>query len=210
MAEIERKIADVYARLGEVELAETHYGAALELVPEPDIAAQAWLGAELALVADRAGHRRRAHEAARRALERARGSADPGVQARALNSLGVLAARRRRPREAEELLKEALAKAEGAGRLELEVAALNNLARVLVEAGGPGDALSAAQRALELGSRVGDRHRLAALHTNLADILHAAGREQAAREHVLEWARRFAVLDSSDERQPAIWELVDW
>jgi hypothetical protein len=71
-------------------------------------------------------------------------------------------------------------------------------------------ALEVANRALEAGSRLGDQHRLAALHTNLADILHAQGREDAAREYVLESALRFAILDSSDERQPAIWELVEW
>ncbi|MGH7666281.1 MAG: ATP-binding protein [Candidatus Dormibacteria bacterium] len=209
-AEIERKIAEVYSRLGEADLAETHYSAALELIPEGDVAQCAWLGAELALVADRAGHGRRAREAARTALEQARRTADPAVQARALNSLGVLAGRHGRAQEAEALLSEALQQAGAAGSLELEVAALNNLARVLAAAGRPEDALQAANRALEVGSQLGDRHRLAALHTNLADVLHATGREQAARDHVLESARRFAVLDSSDERQPAIWELVEW
>ncbi len=210
LAEIEHKIADVYARRGDLELAENHFTTALELVSQTDGAARARLGAELALVAHRAGHTARARQVASQALVQARRSADKVAQARALNALGVLAGRERRSAEAEELLREALNGAREAGNEEVEVAALNNLARVLAEAGRAEDALAAASDALDAGSRLRDRHRVAALQTNLADVLHATGRDESAREHMLESARGFAMLDSADEREPAIWELVEW
>jgi hypothetical protein len=90
------------------------------------------------------------------------------------------------------------------------VAVLNNRGRFEAEQGSGADAVDLATQALALGTRHGDRHRLAALHANLADALHHSGREDEAREHLVQSAALFAEVDREPDRRPEVWKLVEW
>jgi len=209
-ASIEHKLADVHHRLGDWDLAEAHLAVVTELVTgaEPGLLARA--EADRAVVAYRRGDARQAAGLGRSALADARGAADRGATAQALNVLGMLAARAGDAAAAENYLRDSLAEARKLPELGAAVAALNNLARLLAETGRIGEALQVAAEALELGSELGDQHRVAALHTNMADLLHADGQGDEAMAHLKEAARRFASVDVGDAPRPEIWTLVEW
>ena len=57
----------------------------------------------------------------------------------------------------------------------------------------------------------GDRHHEAALHSNLTDLLHAAGRRDAAIDHLKQAAPIFAEIGAREGGlQPEIWKLTEW
>ncbi|HYY21655.1 MAG TPA: AAA family ATPase, partial [Thermoleophilaceae bacterium] len=174
LSNIERKLGSVYQRLGEWELAESHFEAALG---DTDSAGElARLHADLSLVAHQKGESNLALERAHQALELAEAAGDERALAQAHNVLGVLSsgdlegARRH--------LERSLALAEALGDSAARVAALNNLALAYANGGELEQAIQRAESALALCVALGDRHREAALHNNLADLLHAAGRQE--------------------------------
>jgi DNA-binding SARP family transcriptional activator/tetratricopeptide (TPR) repeat protein len=209
-ASIEHKLADVHHRLGDWDLAEAHLAVVTELVAGAEPGRLARAEADRAVVAYRRGDAEQAAAFGRAALSCARGAADRGATAQALNVLGMLAARAGDAAAAETYLRDSLAEARQLPELGAAVAALNNLARLLAETGRNREALEVAAEALELGSELGDQHRVAALHTNMADLLHADGQGDAAMTHLKEAARRFASVDVGDAPRPEIWTLVEW
>ena len=209
LADIERKLGSVYQRLGEWELAESHFEAALAAWGESGPAGElARLHADLSLVAHREGRGDLALERARRALDLAAG--DERALAQAHNVLGVLASANGDLGGARHHLERSLALAEALGDPAARVAALNNLALAYANGGELGQALESAEAALALCIALGDRHREAALHNNLADLLHAAGRQEESMEHLKRAVEIFAEIGEEGELQPEIWKLAEW
>jgi tetratricopeptide (TPR) repeat protein len=206
LANIERKLGSVYQRLGEWELAESHFEAALEGTGSASELAR--LHADLSLVAHRKGQGDQALERARRALELAEAAGDERALAQAHNVLGVLASGD--PDGARYHLEQSLALAEALGDPTARIAALNNLALANANAGELEQALKSAEAALALCVAQGDRHREAALHNNLADLLHAAGRQEESMTHLKRAVEIFAEIGEEGQLQPEIWKLVEW
>jgi DNA-binding SARP family transcriptional activator len=211
LAEIEHKLGDVYQRLGEWELAESHLEAALAARGDSGPAGErARLYAELGLVARHRDQGGLALERARRALELAEAAGDERALAQAHNVLGILASDSGDLGGARHHLERSLALAEDLGDPAARVAALNNLALAHGNGGELGRALERVEAALALCVSLGDRHREAALHNNLADLLHAAGRPEEAMDHLKQAVSIFAEVGEEGELQPEIWKLVEW
>ena len=206
LANIERKLGSVYQRLGEWELAESHFESALEGTGSAGELAR--LHADLSLVAHRKGQDDLALQRARRALELAEAAGDERALAQAHNVLGVLASGDLDA--ARYHLKQSLALAEALGDPAARIAALNNLALAYANGGEVEQALESAEAALASCVALGDRHREAALHNNLADLLHAAGRQEVSMMHLKRAVEIFAEVGGEGELQPEIWKLVEW
>jgi DNA-binding SARP family transcriptional activator/Tfp pilus assembly protein PilF len=206
LASIERKLGNVYQRLGEWDLAESHLEAALEGAGSTGDLAR--LHAELSLVAHQRGEPDLALRRARRALELAED--DERALARAHNVLGVLASASGDLDGARSHLERSLELAVALGDPAGRVAALNNLALAYANGGELEQALESAGSSLALCIALGDRHREAALHNNLADLLHAAGRREESMSHLKQAVEIFAEVGEEGELQPEIWKLVEW
>ena len=77
--------------------------------------------------------------------------------------------------------------------------------------GAYGTAVRLAQEALDDARRIGDRHLEAVVENTLADACHAAGDEDAAREHGKRAATLFADVGGGASRlEPGIWQLDAW
>jgi DNA-binding SARP family transcriptional activator/Tfp pilus assembly protein PilF len=206
LANIEHKLGSVYQRLGEWELAESHFEAALEGAGSAGELAR--LHADLSLVAHRKGQGDLALERARRALELAEAAGDERALAQAHNVLGVLASGDLDG--ARHHLEQSLALAEALGDPAARIAALNNLALAYANGGELDQALKSAEAALASCVALGDRHREAALHNNLADLLHTAGRQEESMTHLKRAVEIFTEVGEEGELQPEIWKLVEW
>ena len=211
LAEIEHKIGNVHARLGERDLAGLHYESALEGLEEKGREAElARLYADWSLLSHGQDEQEEATAFARRALALAEGTGDTRALAQAHNMLGILAGKSGDQKAALRHLGESLDLAEALRDSDARVAALNNLALARESGGEPEEALKLAESALRLCVASGDRHREAALHNNLADLLHATGREQESMEHLKRAVELFAEIGERDELQPEVWKLVEW
>lgn len=205
---IEHKLALVHHRLGDWELAESHFQAAQEAWPANDPAGQAHLLADRSLNAHRQGSQERARQLAEEALRLANAAQDAVGQARAHNALGILARSRGELALAGQHLVQGLALAEALNDLAGRAAMLNNLALVRQAQGDAAAALELTQQALALCVTIGDRHREAALRNNLADLLHAAGQPEAAMAELKQAVAIFAEI--GELQQPEVWKLVEW
>jgi len=212
LATLEHKLANLYDRRGDWELAESHFRAALSARGEPDpTGAHAQLYADWSRTAHHRGQAEYATELARRALELAEAAHDSRALARAHNVLGLLASHRSAFAEAREHLQSSLTLAESLRDPDARIAALNNLALACREDGDLPRALALTEQALALCSSLGDRHREAALHNNLADLHHASGDAAAAMSHLKQAVARFVEVGGEPgAASPGIWKLTEW
>lgn len=196
--EVEMRLAEVSARLGDWDKADRH----LQLAGDPDTdAPRAELLGRRAYVAFRRGTTAMAATLARQALELASQAGDREAQARAHNLLGLID-------QDVEQLRLAIAKTTDGT---MRVAALNNLARSLAGLGDVNGAIAYTEQALLIAERHGDRHRQAAVHNNLADLLHAAGRHDESMEHLRLAVATFAEVGSAPGAlEPEVWKLAAW
>jgi tetratricopeptide (TPR) repeat protein len=206
---LEQKLADVYLRRGDWDLAEAHLQTALAGTTEPALLAR--IHADLSLTAFHKRALERAVELGHESLRAATVSADPRALAQAHNILGILANARGETDEAVRHLGTSLTLAEEIEEPLAETAALNNLALTERARGHSREAIELTGRALSLCAHHGDRHREAALHNNLADLLHATGDKQGAMDHLKQAATIFAAIGGEPtEMLPEVWKLVRW
>ncbi len=209
MAVIEHRIADVYDRLGEWSLAETHLEHALELLEsDGPVSLRVQILADLAFAQSRQNDDRAAPTVAA-ALALAEGIDDETSLAAIYNTAGVLAVGAGDFDLATRRLQVSREHGRAAHDPELESAALNNLARLHTQTGALDEALEAAQAALALGEHHGDLHRVAALHNHVADLSHRLGRHADAMAHQKQAAIAFAEVDDGPIR-PEVWKLATW
>jgi predicted ATPase/DNA-binding SARP family transcriptional activator len=209
---LERKLGTIYHRLGEWELAESHFNAALDSSEEPGSAGErARLFADWSLTAHRQDRPDEARRLATRAIELARTAGDDRALAQSHNLFGILSKGDGDLVSARQHLEEARALSERLGDATGRAASLNNLALVCARLGDSEGAIHFAETALTICQRQGDRHREAALYNNLADILHAIGDETASREHLRQAVVIFAEIGAdAGDSQPEIWKLSEW
>ena len=219
LGNLEHKLGNVHQRLGEWELAESHYQASLENAGEPEGTPSPFhvhLFADRSMVAHALGDLEKAQALADRALELAQVTAGAHDLAQAYNALGVLARARGDQASAIHALEASLRAAETLDDPLARIAALNNLALVYGEAGSLEEAIRLASQALELCQRRGDRHHEAALHNNLADLLHRCGREEEAMQQLKQAVVIFVEIGATDEdaaspaRSAEVWKLTEW
>jgi len=208
---IEHKLADIYQRRGDWELAESHFQAALSDLRDERAGARARIYADWSLAAHHQGDTPRALELAGRALALAEAADDQRALAQAHNMLGILASSQNDTQQARHHLERSLEIAEALGEPGARAAALNNLALVLRAQGDFAQAVALTEQALALSAAQGDRHREAALHNNLADLLHATGQAEAARQHVRQSVTIYAEIGAeAGLLPPEIWKLSEW
>jgi predicted ATPase len=212
LARIERKLADIYRRRGEWDLAESHLRAALDALGQGSHTAQrARLYADWSLTAHRRAQPAQARDLAQQALALAEQDGDTRALVEAHNILGILDSRAGDLAAARQHLERSLTLAETLGDDSARAAALNNLAIALNTAGDNTRALALAETAVRIYAAQGDRHREAALHNNLADLLYVAGRSEDAMAHLKRAVAIFAEIGvDAGEMQPEIWKLVEW
>jgi DNA-binding SARP family transcriptional activator/predicted negative regulator of RcsB-dependent stress response len=208
---LEHKLGAIYHRLGNWELAESHFQAALEALGDEPTGARARVCADWSLTAHQAGQPERAEELASQALALAEQAGDRRALAQAHNLLGILAGSHGHAEQAHSHLEHSLALADELDDPEARAAALNNLALAHAAAGEFEAALASARQALALCVARGDRHREAALHSNIADLLHATGQADAAMQHLKQSAAIYAEIGTqAGDWQPEVWKLAEW
>jgi tetratricopeptide (TPR) repeat protein len=212
LAQVERRLADIYRRRGEWDRAESHLQAALDALGEQGVAGErARLYADWSLTAHRRAQPEQAKELGQRALALAEAAGDSRALVEAHNILGILASRAGDPSAAQSHLEQSLALAETLGDESARAAALNNLALAYGSTGATDRALTFAEMALAIYTAQGDRHREAALRNTLADLLYAAGRSEEAMAQLKRAVTIFAEIGAdAGEMQPEIWKLVEW
>lgn len=210
--EVEAKIAGVYLRRGDWDLAENHFRAALSILGESGPPGpRARIYGDWSLAALRRGSTEQARDLSRRALELAEAAGDRRALAQAHNMLGILARHTGDSDDAIAHLSTSLDLAGASGDPDARSAALNNLALAYQDRGDTARGFGLAEEALALSASQGDRHREAALHNNLADLLHAAGRSEEAMTHLKRAVAIYAEIGvEAGMWQPEIWKLAEW
>jgi len=210
LGRVEHRIGLVHYRLGDWELAEHYFDAAMQLL-EDDKAELARINADWCLTAHRQGNIKKATSLAEQALAFAEQSGDKRAEAQAYNILGILARNEGLNDVALDHLGKSLQIAEGLSDIGAQVAALNNLALVQGDMEQYGPAIDLTQQALALCRLHGDRHLEAALHSNLADLFHYSGQIEQSREHLRTSVEILAEIGSEDTTiHPEIWKIVEW
>ena len=207
---LECKLGDLHHRLGNLDLAQGHYAAAVE---DTDLD-QAWRCRALAqwsLVAEQAGDRKLAAGLARDSLVASEEAGDLSVVAYAYNVLSILARHADQIDQAMDYARQSLEVATQSRTPTARVAALNSLALAFAAAGEHGEAITLTDEALAIATTQGDRHRAAALHDHLADYYHAMGNDVVAAEQVKLAVQIFAEISADGlDLNPAIWKLEEW
>lgn len=207
IAVLERKLGNVHARLGDWELAESHYQSAVEAGLPDD----AGLFAERSHAAFQRGDPALARVLAQHSLTLAQSSGDMLALAQAHNVLGMFERAQGNAHVALEHLQESLAAAQSSSNPLAQAAALNNLSLALMDLNRLDEAETFNWQAMQISVQVGDRHREAALLNNLADIHHAAGREAQSLEALKRAVLIFAEIGvDGTEMKPEIWKLTAW
>lgn len=210
-SQLEHRLAKVYHRLGEWELAESYYRPAFEGLAQEQGSARAAVLADWSLTAYNRDAIARAWELAQRALTIADLAGDSRARAQAHNMMGILARRQGELDTASFHLKSSLEIAAALNEISMHIAALNNLALTLVEGGKFDEAQRLFDEALRLCTKLGDRHHEAALHNNLADLFHTMKQPQLAMVHLKQAVSIFAQIGvDSGAMKPEIWRLAEW
>ena len=209
---VERKLGNVYLRLGDWEMADSYFQAALSSLGDTGQADQrSGIYADWSLTAYHRGYAAQALDLARKAMELAEAASDTHALAQGHNALGILARSQGDLDEACHHLQISLSLAESLRDPSARVAALNNLALARGAIGETKGAIQLAETALTLCASQGDRHREAALHNNLADLHHAVGETETAMSHLKQAVAIFAEIGTeAGPMQPEIWKLVEW
>jgi DNA-binding SARP family transcriptional activator len=212
LAPVERRLGQVYERLGGWSQATDHYQAALAAEQDnPDPKLEAQLFADWSLTSHRQGDSEAAAALAQQALSKAEALGDPQVLAQVHNLLGVLARSQDQLEQARLDLEASLRYAKQLDQPFSQAAALNNLALVLGDLGEYERAITLEQEALRLCVVQGDRHREAAVRNNLADMLQGYGEGEAALAELKRAVKIFAEVGVETEIwQPEVWKLVEW
>lgn len=204
---LERKLGNVHARMGEWDLAESHYQRAVEA----GLHDEAGIFAERSQAAFQRGDPALARVLAQHSLSLAQSSGDPLALAQAHNVLGMFDRAQGNASAAVEHLQASLAAAQESSNLLAQAAALNNLSLALLDLQRLDEAETYNRQALQYCVQVGDRHSEAALLNNLADIHHVAGREDKSLEALKRAVMIFAEIGvSGTEMKPEIWKLTAW
>ncbi len=196
---IEHRMGEVERLLGRFNIAEEHFGRAIEDHPEPAAVLSDW-----ALLAHRTGDTKKATQLADKARLAAEQVGDVGQLSRVHNILGVVTSDK----------DDALGHVNQAIRLAgeddvLRMAALNNRALLVAENGNADEAVELVEEAIAIAERTGHRHREAALWNHLADLHHRAGRESDAQDALTRAVSLFADIDAGD-MEPELWLLARW
>jgi DNA-binding SARP family transcriptional activator len=214
---LELKLGEVNHRLGDWDLAESHFKTGLDCLDQvssqagnqPDTPDRSRLYAAWSLTAHQRGQPERAWELAAQALELAGQDASALIQAN--NILGVLARHRSQLEQARRYLETSQELAEQAGDRLASLAALNNLALVCSDQDDLEQAIALEQAALLIAQTLGDLHRQAALLNNLADLYYQTGQTDPAMQHLKQAVAIFAQIgDVIANPQPEIWKLTEW
>lgn len=207
---IEVALGRVHRRRGDLAAAASHLAAALaspDLVPAIRIRALV----EQSVVALRAGDLEVADSAARAARTLADDVGDSHGSGVAERLVGLVAQARGDLPSARLALERSAALAADDPDPTAAIAAVTALALAMAADGALDTAVETAAAAIEACRRIGDRHLEAAVENHLADVLHAAGREEAAMEHLKRAVALFAeVGEGAPERDPGIWALAAW
>ena len=206
LPDLERAIALVHVRRGDLLAAERHLADAL--AGSSDGAFLARVLVDLSATRRRMGDGDGALASARDALAAADAVGDVAAKGYAQRMLGIIAL------DSGDLVvaREASALAVAAAADDLDptalIAALTSLAMAEAAAGALDDALGHAAEAVGVCRRIGDRHLEAAVENHVADLLHGAGREADSLVHLRRAVEAFAEVggDPADP-DPGIWML---
>ena len=212
LANVEHKLGNVYERLGEWDLAESHYEMTLHIFGQEESEGEcAKVYADWSLAVYHRGQIDRAISLAQRALDLAEEAQDTRALAQAHNILGILASNQQRDKEAQHHLEQSLVLAEELDDMSIRIAVLNNLALVCKSHGEIERAIALTQEALALCKSLGDLHREAALYSNLADLFHENGDSEIAMTYLKQSVSIFAEIgEEAGIMRPEIWKLVEW
>jgi tetratricopeptide (TPR) repeat protein len=211
LARIRYKQGEVCERSGDLEGAQTHFSAGLDVLHDGllDAVGASRLFAAWSRACLHGGDPDCALKLVNKALELA-GDNSPALM-QAHNVAGMLARSTEDYRSARQNLETSLKLAEESGDPLARAAAMNNLALVMVDQDDMEKALELAHAALSISQKLGDRHREAALLNTLADISHHAGRAEQAMDYLKQAVAIFAEIgQSSATLQPEIWKLTEW
>jgi DNA-binding SARP family transcriptional activator len=209
-AEVDRRIAQVHARLGSHDLALEHLvAAAAALEPLADPPARARVAADRGLVLLAAGDVGAAGAAARDAVRLAQEGGTAGEMAYALNVAGLSSLAAGDAPEALAAFDEAVGHSSAADPRELLIGMHANRARALLQDGRPHEALADAERALALAREAADVHLLGWVASGTADALHALGRDDEAEALLTESAAALTAV-AEPAQVPQVWLLPPW
>jgi len=210
LARIEEKLGLLQLRLGNPDVAVSHFQSALAEAGD-DAATTARLLANTAAAHSAAGALAEATAAIEDAGTVAEQVQSGAVLAAIENVRGSIAARTGDEAGAREAFERSLHLAEVDGDMAGSIAAANNLALSLTRDGEHLRARELLESALALAMRAGEEHRAAALHSNLADILHEEGEPAAAADHIRQMAQLMSEINAQfDEPTPEIWLQTAW
>ncbi len=212
LARIEHKLGLVCHRMGDWDLAESHFQAASGVLEKtPSSERRARLLADWSLNVHRRRDLDRALNLADEALAFSEETGDTRALAQAHNVLGILRRSQEDMDAARGHFQRSLSYAEDLESPSAQAAAMNNLALLFGADGEMENALVLFEKALTLCNSLGDRHRAAALYNNLADLLHSAGRLEESMDNLKKAVAIFSEIGVEvGDWQPEIWKLVEW
>jgi DNA-binding SARP family transcriptional activator len=204
---LEWALARAHLRRGDLVAAGHHLDAASAGTREAALTAR--VAVDRSALARRRGDPAAAAAAAHAAVEAASAAGDARTLGAARRMLGLAALDAGDATAAVIDLQAALAAAAEDPDPTAAIAAGVGLAMAEAALGDVDAAVARGQTAVEACRRIGDRHLEAAVENHLADLLHAAGREEAALEHLRRAVAAFAELggDPADP-DPGIWMLA--